>query len=135
MRKRTMSKRFVVEGAWLEGNDGSPVTRDFVVAEDEDAAAALVESVRGKMEPWQSDVVMEFERFIETESAILREMTTMSLQDVEASWLNTKECLGVDEGEEDEKEDEKEDDKDEEGEEDNIRRALAWKKAAEAKLP
>lgn len=100
MSNLNILKRFVVEGAWLEGNDGSPVTRDFVVAEDEDAAAALVESVRGKMEPWQSDVVMEFERFIETESAILREMTTMSLQDVEASWLNTKECLGVDEEDE-----------------------------------
>ena len=94
-------KRFVVEGAWLDGNDGSPVTRDFVVAENEDAAVALVEKVRGQTEEWQSDAVMTFERFIEDETAILARMAVMTLEDVEASWAETKANLYYEEDDDD----------------------------------
>jgi hypothetical protein len=95
-----MAKRFVVEGAWLEGNEGSPVTRDFVIAADADAAIALVERTRERLEPWQSDIAVPFEEFIERESAILREMAAMSIEAVEKSWAETKASLGDDEDEE-----------------------------------
>lgn len=94
-----MSKRFVVEGAWLKGNDGAPVTRDFVVAETADDATALVKGVRQRLEPWQTDTTLEFDDFIATERAILDRMARMSLEDVETSWAETRASLIDDEDE------------------------------------
>lgn len=91
-------KRFVVEGAWLEGNDGSPVTRDFVVANSADDATGLVERVRERLEPWQADTALEFDEFIAGERAILDGMAGMALEDVEASWAETKRNLGQEGG-------------------------------------
>lgn len=95
-------KRYVVEGAWLEGNDGSPVTTDWVVATSEEEAEAMVAKVRGRLEEWRKDFVMTFGDYIHQQRQQLADMSKLSQDEVEAAWEETKKNLGWDDEDDEE---------------------------------
>jgi hypothetical protein len=98
-------RRYVVEGAWDEGNEGSPITVDWIAATSAEEAEAIVTKVRGKIDDWTHDATRTFEAYLESQQRILDDMRTKTIEEVEASWAETKEGLYY---EEDEEEDEEE---------------------------
>lgn len=99
----TDKKRYLVEGAYLDGNDGSPITTDYVVAASADEAREIVTKVREKSgDDWVLDRAIIFEYHIRVESQQLAEMEAMTLEDVENSWSETKAGLYYEEEEEEE---------------------------------
>lgn len=95
--------RYLVEGAYLSGNDGNPITGDYVVAISPEDAKAIVKKVRdASYDNWMCECVHTFEEHIASERLQLDQMEAMSLEDVEESWADTKDNLYYEEEEEEE---------------------------------
>jgi|SRR5579862_4328908 len=86
-------QRYIVEGSWDGGNEGSPITCDWVMAANAEEAEAMVDKVRSKIDSWTHDCTRTFEEYITAQQRALAELIAMTPEAVEASWADTKACL------------------------------------------
>jgi hypothetical protein len=86
-------QRYIVEGVWDDNDGADPITADWIVATSADEAESIVTKVRGSIDSWSHAVTWTFEQHIQSERERLAKMETMTLQEVEDSWADTKEML------------------------------------------
>lgn len=82
-------RRYLVEGIYPEGNDGYPITGDYVTATSEDEARAKVEKVRQATDEWTFDRAVTFEDYIAEMQARIERLTNMTEAQVEEGWTET----------------------------------------------
>lgn len=88
-----MHKKFVVEGHYVDPEDGS-MTTDFVLAKDGDSAAIEVGRARKFLaNGWHVSAVNTFDDYIAELERVASLMRGMSDADVRNSWFETKASL------------------------------------------
>lgn len=91
---RKLRKRYIVDGAYLDGNEGTPVTSDVVVAETEEEAEEIVSKARDRTGDWMFDRAVTFEEYMIQERKNLERMEKETLEEVENRWKDTLKSLG-----------------------------------------
>lgn len=94
-----MERRYVVEGAWADGNDGwCPITMDWVVARTSKEAKKMVSEAREGIDGWYFDRVQTFGQHFQWELKRLARMERASLEDIKSKWKQTLVDLGYENG-------------------------------------
>lgn len=86
--------KYLVEGAYSDDNDGAPVTADYVVAENEEAAVKMVADIRDQIDEWNVDRAISFEDYVIEMRDLIRKLEAMTEDEVTGSWLDTRKNLG-----------------------------------------
>ncbi|MGA8763804.1 MAG: hypothetical protein WB562_13145 [Candidatus Sulfotelmatobacter sp.] len=83
------NQRYVIEGCYINGDDDSSITGDYVMAESEEDAIEIVASVRGAADDWKPHIAETFEEHIVRERERLDRMAAMTPEEVEQGWTDT----------------------------------------------
>ena len=88
-------KLFFIEGHYIDPEDGG-MTTDYILAKDGYAAADEATRARegGCSNGWELDHVNTFEDYISETERVIRNMKTLSDDEIRKGWEDTKRNLG-----------------------------------------